>query len=168
MNTRKMTILAILLALNVVVSFFYITVGANLRIYFTFLINMMIAANYSYPVVLLYAVVEDLVSFFVYPTGPFFAGYTLTAVISLTLYWLFLHRKVDLLHVTLAKISVNLIANVLVNSYWSYLLYGKAYMYYLSKSIVKNVLLIPVEVALFILFHKLVQPLFDRYENRSQ
>ncbi len=91
MSTRKITLLAILLATNVVVSFLYIPVGVNLRIYFTFLINMMVAVNYPYPVVFLYAIVEDLVSFFVYPTGPFFAGYTLTAVLSMSIYWIVLY-----------------------------------------------------------------------------
>ena len=166
MNTRKLSIMAILLAVNVVVSFFYIPVGVNLRIYFTFLITMMIAANYPLPMALLYAFTEDLVSFFVYPTGPFFAGYTLTAVLSMAIYWLFLHKKVDWKRVLAAKASVNILINILLGSLWSYLLYGRGYLYYLGRSLVKNLVLIPVEVLLFLFFYKLVQPLFDKYTRR--
>ena len=160
--------LGILLATNVVVSFLYIPVGVNLRIYFTFLINMMVAVNYPLPVVLLYAVVEDLVSFFVYPTGPFFAGYTLTAVLSMAIYWLFLHdNHVNWKRVLLAKASVNIFVNLFVNCLWSKILYGKAYLYYLGKSAVKNIALIPLEVILFLTFYHLVQPLFERYEKEK-
>ena len=46
---------------------------------------MLIASIYDYPTVLIYAIVEDLVSFFVYPTGTFFLGYTLTSVVSFSI-----------------------------------------------------------------------------------
>ncbi len=169
MSTRKITLLAILLATNVVVSFLYIPVGVNLRIYFTFLINMMVAVNYPYPVVFLYAIVEDLVSFFVYPTGPFFAGYTLTAVLSMSIYWIVLYgKKIEWKRVALAKTLVNVFANIFVNSLWSKILYGKGYLYYLGKSAVKNIVLIPVEVLLFLAFYHVVQPMFERYGKEKQ
>ena len=75
-----MLILAILMALNIAISSMFIQVGPNLRLYFTFIINMVIAANYSLPEVIIYAIVQDFLAFFLFPSGPFFLGYTLTTV----------------------------------------------------------------------------------------
>ena len=162
MSTKKIALLGILLALNVAISTYFFPVGENLRIYFTFLINMLIANIYDYPTVFIYAIIEDLVSFFVYPTGTFFLGYTLTSVLSLTLYYIFLHKEVNLKNVILAKTSVNIFANILLNSLWSKMLFGKAYIYYLSKSVIKNILMIPIEVILFLAFYKLIKPMIDK------
>ena len=163
MSSKKIATLAILLALNVAISYFYLPVGENLRIYFTFLINMLIASKFDYPTVIIYAIVEDIVSFFVFPSGPFFFGYTLTAIVSMSIYWLFLHKEVNVKNVIIAKASVNIIANILLNSFWSKMLYGKAYIYYLGRSVAKNLIMIPIEVLLFLAFYKLIKPIIDKY-----
>lgn len=162
MSTKKIALLGLLLALNIVLSFYFIPVGENLRIYFTFLINMFIATKYNLPTLIIYAIAEDLLSFFIYPTGPFFVGYTLTAVASMILYYLFLHKNVNLKNVILAKTSVNILCNILLNSYWSKVLFGKAYLYYLGKSIIKNLIMIPIEVLLFMAFYELVNKLYEK------
>lgn len=162
MSTKKIALLGILLALNVAISTYFFPVGENLRIYFTFLINMLVASMYDYPTVFIYAIVEDIISFFVFPTGTFFLGYTLTSVVSLTLYYIFLHKEVNLKNVILGKLSVNIFANILLNSLWSKILFGKGYIYYLSKSVVKNLLMIPIEVLLFIAFYKLIEPMIKK------
>lgn len=162
MSTKKIALLALLLALNVVLSFYFIPVGENLRVYFTFLISMFIASKYDLGTLIIYAIAEDLISFFIYPTGPFFIGYTITAVVSIILYYLFLHKEVNLKNVILAKLSVNIIANILLNSYWSKVLFGNAYIYYLGKSVIKNIVMIPIEVLLFLAFYELVNKLYEK------
>ena len=74
MKTRKMLILALLMAINIAISSFFIEVGPNLRLYFTFIVNMIVAANFSLPLVITYAIVEDFIAFFLFPSGPFFLG----------------------------------------------------------------------------------------------
>ena len=90
MKTRKMLILALLMAINIAISSFFIEVGPNLRLYFTFIVNMIVAANFSLPLVITYAIVEDFIAFFLFPSGPFFLGYTLTAVAGCVIYYIFL------------------------------------------------------------------------------
>ena len=160
----KRILLVILLAMHVALSAFFIPVGENLRIYFTFLIGMLTAHLYDYRYVFVYAVAEDLLAFFLFPSGAFFPGYTLTTVVGMTCYWLFLHnKKVDLLHVALAKLSTNLIANVGLNSLWSYILYSHGYLYYVARSVTKNLILWPIETLIFLAFYKLIKPVLKKY-----
>lgn len=166
MKTKKIALLAILMAMNVAISFLYIPVGENLRIYFTFIITMMIASNFSLAECLIYATLEDLISFFIYPTGPFFAGYTLTAVLSILIYYLCLHKKVTLPRIIVSKGLVNILINVGLGSLWSSILYSNGFIYYAAKSILKNLILWPVEVFIFFTIYKLVQPLFDKYKSK--
>lgn len=165
MKTKKIAIMAILLAVNVAVSFIFIPVGENLRIYFTFLITMIIAANFSFGECVLYAALEDIISFFIYPTGPFFIGYTITAVLSIAIYNLFLYKKVTLARIAISKALVNILINVGLGSLWSKILYSNSFIYYAAKSLLKNIVLLPFEIIAFWLIYKAVQPLFDKYNN---
>ena len=163
MKTKKIVLLGILLALNIVISSAYIQVGPNLRIYFTFIITMFIATLYDYPTCLIYAIVEDILSFFIFPSGSFFFGYTLTAALGISIYWLFLHKNVNFKNIIISKFCVNLFVNVLLGSLWSYMLYSKGYYYYFSSSIVKNMLLFPIESIIFYFAYKFLDPLAKRY-----
>ena len=96
MTTKKMAYLALLMALHIFLSFFYIQVSDNLRIYFTFFIVIIVAIAFPLKIALGYAVIEDLIAFFIYPTGPFFIGYTLTAVLSMLIYALVLKKHVNI------------------------------------------------------------------------
>lgn len=84
-------------------------------------------------------------------------------MIAALIYALFLYRKkITVLRLFGAKFLVNYLVNVGLGSLWSQMLYGKGYLYYLVKSLIKNSLLLPLEViALAALFAVLV-PVFSR------
>ena len=168
MKTRKMLILALLMAINIAISFFFIEVGPNLRLYFTFIVNMIVAANFSLPLVITYAIVEDFIAFFLFPSGPFFLGYTLTAVAGCVIYYIFLHKEINLKNIIIAKTLVNVFVNIALNSLWSSMLYSKGYIYYLTKSVVKNLAMLPIEIMLFYTIYKLIKPLLNKYMSNMK
>ena len=160
----KRILLVILLVMHVALSSFFIPVGENLRIYFTFLIGMLTATMYEYKYIFFYAIAEDLLAFFLFPSGAFFPGYTLTTLVGMSFYWLFLYKKkVDLLHVGAAKFCTNLIANVGLNSLWSYIIYSKGFLYYAARSLPKNLILWPIETLVFLAFYQLIRPVLKKY-----
>ena len=138
-----MAYLALLMALHIFLSFFYIQVSDNLRIYFTFFIVIIVA-------------------FFIYPTGPFFIGYTLTALLSMLIYALVLQKHVNIKNIIIAKTLVNLLINVALGSLWSAILYSRGFLYYFGVSFFKNVFLLPLEIILFIIFYRLLSPLLKK------
>jgi hypothetical protein len=94
-----------------------------------------------------------------FPTGPFFFGYTVSAMAGILVYALFFYRKqITVLRIAGARFCVNYFVNVLMGSLWSAMMYGKGYIYYFSKSIVKNTLLLPIEIILMIIVFNLMIP----------
>lgn len=162
--TKKITYLAMFMTLQILLSFFFVNVSENLRIYFTYLIVMILAIAYPLKILIPYAIMEDLLAFFLYPTGPFFVGYTLTALSGIVIYRLFLKDEVTLVKIILAKLSVNVFCNIFLNSLWSAILYSKGFIFYFTTSIIKNLALLPIEIILFVLFYNLVFPLLKRAE----
>lgn len=162
MTTKKMAYLALLMALHIFLSFFYIQVSDNLRIYFTFFIVIIVAIAFPLKIALGYAVIEDLIAFFIYPTGPFFIGYTLTALLSMLIYALVLQKHVNIKNIIIAKTLVNLLINVALGSLWSAILYSRGFLYYFGVSFFKNVFLLPLEIILFIIFYRLLSPLLKK------
>lgn len=79
------------------------------------------------------------------------------------LYALFLYRaKISTVRIFSAKLTVNVLVNILMGSCWSAMLYGKGYLYYLVKSVVKNLALWPLESLLFLLFIQLLLPMLTK------
>ena len=164
MTAKKLTIMAMFLALGIALNQPYIQVGENLQIYFYFIVNMLFASIFSLGDTLIYAVLEDIISFFLFQSMyPFFPGYTVTAMVSCAIYWLFLHKEVNLKNIIISKAIVNLAVNVLLGSLWSSMLYSKGYMYYMVKSLIKNVMMLPIEVIIFYYIYKLIKPLINKY-----
>ena len=80
---------------------------------------------------------------------PYFPGYLITAMLSGLIYGVMLYqRKPTIPRLIVTRLLINYGSNVLLGSVWKAMLYGKGYLYYLSTGMVKNTIMIPIEVAL--------------------
>lgn len=160
---RRLTFAALVCALSIVIGAFYVMVGENLRVYFTFFITAVGAAVYGPVVAVLVAAVTDTLNFLLFPSGAYFPGYLLSEMLAGLIYALFLYRKkITVLRLFGAKFCVNYFINVLLGCTWSQILFGKGYLYYLVKSLVKNTLLLPMEVLLLCILFSALIPVFSR------
>ena len=158
-NLRMLTLAAIVVALRIALGGLRIPLGDNLNIFFGYLINGLGSAIYGPVMALLSGFASDIRGYFIHPNGPFFPGYVLSTMMGSFLYALFFYRaRITLLRVALAKLSVNLLVNVGLGAMWSAIQFSKGYYYYLAKSLVKNIGMLPVEVLLLWLFLKAVVP----------
>lgn len=163
-NLRRLVFAALICALGIVVGAFYVMVGENLRVYFTFFITAVGAAVYGPVMAMLVAAVTDTLNFILFPSGAYFPGYLLSEMVAGLIYALFLYRKkITVLRLFGAKFGVNYLVNVLMGSLWSQMLYGKGYLYYLVKSLIKNSLLLPFEVILLAALFSVLVPTFARF-----
>ena len=126
---------------------------------------MYIASNFSLPECLIFATLEDLLTYFLFQSSqwPFFPGYTLSAIVGILIYYVFLHKKVSILRVAISKALVNIFVNIGLGSLWNSMMYGKAFLYYASISIVKNLVLLPFEIIAFYLIYKALEPITKKY-----
>lgn len=163
-STKYLTLLALFIALKIVVGYFKIPVSDNLNIYFTFVVTAIECIIFGYGPSMLSGIITDNLGYIVNPYPPYFPGYALSNVLAAFFYCLFLYNKkeIKIYHIIGAKLCVNLFVNVLMGSYWSSLLYGKAFVYYAAKSIVKNLTLLPIEVIILYFVLKLLIPVMKK------
>jgi len=159
-DLRCLVLAALLIAGRVAVTSFYIPLAQNLKISFGFFLNAAGSFVYGPVVGLLTGFATDILGFFLHPQGPFFPGYTLTAMMGSFVYGLFLFRaRITPVRLLLCKLSVNLFVNVGLNCVWSAMLYSKGYLYYLFRNTGKNLLMLPVEVLILLAVFRLVIPI---------
>ncbi len=158
-SVRTLCIAALFVALHTALSMFYIPLSQSLQIHFTFVSDVLSALICGPLMGILSGIASDLISFMMHPEWGFFPGYTLTCVLTFVVYSLFLYRRrLSVLRVLLARLTVNLFINVGLGSLWSAILYGKGYFVYLSASIVKNLVMLPIEVVLMCVVLRLLLP----------
>ena len=92
----------------------------------------------------------DTVGFLLAGYGePYFPGYLLSAVLSGLIYGVMLYRREPtVLRLIVLRLLINYGSNVLLGSVWKAMLYGKGYLYYFTSGMVKNTVLLPLEVFL--------------------
>ena len=163
-SLKRLTFAALICALSVVVGAMYVIVGDNLRVYFTFFVTAVGCAVYGPVLGMLVAAVTDTLNFILFPSGPYFPGYMISEMIAALIYGVFLYRKkITVLRLFGAKFLVNYFVNVGFGSLWSQIMFGKGYLYYLVKSLIKNSLLLPLEVMLLAALFTLLVPVFSRF-----
>ena len=162
-STKYLALMGIFIALRVALSGIYIPVSENLRIGISYLVVAMEGIVIGPAAGLVCGFVSDLVGFMIFPSGPFFIGYTISAMLGSLVWGLFLYdEKVTVLRLIGAKVVLNYIVNVLIGSLWSAMLYSRGYIYYATASLVKNTVMLPIEVLLLYALFSLVIPLLKR------
>jgi ECF transporter S component (folate family) len=149
--TRTLVTLSLLLALEVVLTRMLSINTSFLRIGFAFL--PLAVAGYLYGIIpaAVMAALADLLGMLLFPSGTFFPGFTLSALLTGGLYGLFLHgRPVTWLRVLLVSVIIALVVDVSLNTIWLSILLDKAAVVLLPPRLVKAGLMLPIQVLLIL------------------
>lgn len=160
-STKWIAIMGLLLALRVVVSRFSLPVAESLNISFSFLFVGLSGAILGPSAGIVFAIVEDLVEFALFNSQyGFFAGYTLSAALGILCYALCLYdQKITVSKIVLAKFLSTYPVTVCLGSYWRYLMLGsKGYWVYFTQSLIKNTIMFPIQIILFIILFNVLLP----------
>lgn len=164
-SIKWLAIMAIFLALRIVVAQFSITVATNLTISFSFILVALSGMLFGPVAGMVFAFTEDILQFLLFPSGyGFFFGYTLSAMLGVLCYALFLYgQRITILKILFAKILSSYVVNVLIGSYWTYLMVGsKGYWAYAAVSFYKNTILFPIQIILIIIIINFLLPFFSK------
>jgi len=131
--------------------------GSGVRITWGFLARSVCGMVTGPVTALVFGCAEDLLSYLIHPSGPYFPGYALTTMLGTMIYALFLYRqRPTVLRVFCAKLLTNVL-NVVLGSLWSAILTNKGYLYTATSSLFKNVImLLPQTIILCLLFSALL------------
>lgn len=159
---RILAVTALFIGLDIIIGMFYIPMpfGDNLRVYFGYFTNSMCCMVCGPVMALIFGFVRDILGFLANSSGGFFFGYTLSAMLGSLVYALFFYRaRITVVRILCCKLIINVCVNILLGSLWSAILFSKGYYFYMVSSTVKNLMLLPVEVILLVLFYQVTLPI---------
>lgn len=160
-SLKTMVICALCMAMSIILGYFYIPITESLSIRFTYLATSTVGLVAGPVAALIYGAAVDLLDFMMHPGFTFFFGYTLSAMVGAFFYAIFYYRqKITVLRIVLCRLCVNMIVNVGMGAYWSNMLYGKGFIYRVTTSFFKNIIMLPIEVIITVAFFSLLLPAF--------
>lgn len=156
-STQMIVIMGFMIALEIVLSKLVSINISFLRIGFGFLPVAILAILYGPIWAGAAYAIGDLIGAFVFPTGAFFPGFTITAFLTGVIFGLVLYRKkITFWRALLASALVCIICNLLLNTYWLTFIIGKGFKVLLASRAVKELVAIPIMALLILAMDKTV------------
>ena len=152
---RSLAVAAMLAALNLVLNQFTIPLSPLLEVGFDFLTVAATGYLCGPWVAGMSGCVTDVLGYLLRPNGPYFPGFTLSAILLGVVYGLWYYgHPVKLGRIIGCKLTVTLLFNFFLTPLWLHVMYGQAFVILSSLRIVKNIIKFPVDVALIYLVLK--------------
>ncbi len=130
-----------------------------LRVSFGFLVTALCSLMLGPVLGGINAAIADVAGFFLFPTPGafFFPGLTLSALLAGVIYGIFLYKKpTTLLRVALAVLTVTILFDLLLNTYWLSILLGKAWTVMFPLRAIKAAIWYPVQVLLIYYLRRII------------
>lgn len=145
-RTRVLAICAMLIAINVILEYFSLNLTSYLRIGFGFITTPVAATLFGPIFGGIVALLSDIVSYILKPTGGFLFTYTLNTGIAGIIYGTMLYnKKPTFLRVFVTKLIVIVFVNIILNSIALAPTVGSGLIGIMPARIVKNFLLLPIQ-----------------------
>lgn len=170
-KNKKIVLTAILLAMLIILSRFLSIKTPILKISFAFIPTMLCAIWLGAKRTVLLNILGDIIGATLFPTGPFFIGYTVSTAITGLIYGLLLYKedintytdKQFIIRLIIAVILVTCISNIGLNTLWVSITAGKAFIVLLGARIVKEIIMIPIQIIIILFIEKMLRKPFDIY-----
>lgn len=166
-EVRNVVICAIFAAIAIVLGYFTIVLGDFVKIGFSGIPNQLVSAFFGPAIGGIFGGVLDILKFIVKPTGAFFPGFTLNAILAGVIYGIFFYKKrVSIWRVLIAHLIVIAIVNLGLTTYWLTILYGQSFLVILPFRALKNLVMWPIDsIILFTVMKTMdaaVKPILSR------
>ena len=155
-STKDLVIMAVLIAVEIVLSRFLSISAWNTKIGFAF-VPVVIAAVLLGPVYAgIVGAVADLLGAVLFPIGAYFPGFTLTAFLTGLVYGLFLHKEQTVPRV-IGAVAINQgILSLFLNTFWISVLYGSPFKPLLITRLPQTGILTVVQIVVIIVIAKVI------------
>lgn len=145
-DVKKLIQISLLIAIEVILTRFCSIQTPVVRIGFGFLPIAIIGMMYGPLSAGIAYAIGDLLGMALFPSGSFFPGFTLTAFLTGATYGLFLYNKPKTWPRIIGSVlTVCLVLNLGLDTYWLSILMGKGYLALLPMRIVKAAIMIPIQ-----------------------
>ena len=136
-KTQQIVFMAVLIAINIILSRFLSISAWNFKIGFSFVPVVIAALYFGTWQAGIVAGMGDFIGAMLFPIAQYFPGFTLVAFCTGIAYGIFLNKKQTLSRIICVVILTELIGSVLLNSLWISLLFGSPYWAILPQRLVQ-------------------------------
>lgn len=168
-DTHMLVFAALMIALRLVMKQISIPITPALRINTSYFVNALGAMVFGPVFAIICAAITDVLGYIIRPDGVYFLPFILTEVGGSLVFALYLYRaKVTTTRIVLSRFTINLLINIVLQTpiymaYYALYMGGKQYTLLLAMpSIVKNILMFPIESFLLTLFLSVMLPITAR------
>ena len=158
LTTKMLATMSILVALEVIIARFgTIRPTQSIKISLDFIPIVAAAVLYGAVPAVIICILADVLGAFLFPVGPYFPGFTLTAALTGLLYGLLLHKSQTLPRTALAVVLQQVILSLGLNTFWLHILYGMPYVPTLVTRLVQAGIVTAVQLVVIPLIAKTIQ-----------
>lgn len=156
-NVKNLVTASLLITIKLILDLFTIQITPVIHLDFEFLATTSICMLFGPIVGAICGGISDIINYLINPKGMFFPGFTVSAMLIGMIYGALLYkRKITITRCILANVLVVIIVDILLNTFWLSLLYGKAFYLLLPARTLKNIIMIPINVSMIYFILKLV------------
>ena len=157
-TSRMIAVMGVLIALEVIIARFgTIRPTESLKLSLDFIPIVVAAILYGPVPAMIIGILADILGAFLFPVGPYFPGFTVTAALTGLLFGLLLHKSQTMPRVVLAVLLQQGILSLFVNTFWLKLLYGMPYWPTLVSRLVQCAVLAAVQLVLIPLIARTIR-----------
>lgn len=155
LNPKNLAMMAVLLAAEIILSRFLSLSLPFVKIGFAFIPIAVAARMLGTAEAVTVAMLGDFLGAILFPIGPYFPGFTLTAGLRGLSNALFFHKTANLPRIA-ASVAVNeVIGSILLNTLWISMLYGSPFLTLLPTRLLQSAVMVAVQIPLlWVLFTK--------------
>ena len=144
-STKVLVTLAMMVAIEVILSRFLSINAWNIKIGFSFIPAVVVGILYGPLPAGAMAVVADLIGALMFPSGDFFPGYTLTAFLVACVFGLCLHKKQTAGRILCAVLINQFVMSLFLQSLWISIQYSSPYLPLLATRILQCLVMAPTQ-----------------------
>lgn len=148
-SVRNLVTASLLITLKLILDLFTIQITPALHLSFEFLASATISMLFGPVVGAMCGGLSDIINYIINPKGTFFPGFTISAMVGGIIYGIVLYKKnITVARCIIAEVAIVVIVDILLNTFWLSLLYGKGFNILLPARVVKNLVMIPIDVTM--------------------
>ena len=158
-RTHRIVAIACLVAINIILSRWLSISMWNSKIGFAF-IPVALAGILLGPLAAgLTGAIGDFLGAILFPIGPYFPGFTLTAFIIGIVYGSFIKKSQKTRNIVCAVLINQILLSFLLNTLWISILYGSPYLSLIKVRSIQTIILIVIEIVVIKVFVKYIPQL---------
>ena len=126
---KMLAVMGVLIALEVVIAqFVTFRPTQSIKLSLDFIPIVIAGILYGPVPALIISILADVLGAFLFPVGPYFPGFTVTAALTGLLYGALLHENQTMTRAALAVGVQQWVLSLGLNTYWLHVLYGMPYL----------------------------------------